>query len=403
MDLEPSFLMSGSPFVNQFRSKWLRSAPTPSNDILPGAIIIDVRHGILLPEGRSREELEPVIRDSYRILEHYLHSNDTHESRSKIIKARKRRSVPRRRYVRRTNLSLDFPLPMSNQGDSTVLAPSRAPEHSTSTLKPEMVTDGASSETKARQTTDATTLRTSTTTAAEALRSSMVPTMNARLVKFLVDGSVNGTPSDVFVLKDNVDPSKVHPFRLVQVNSSNATDPYVGTGLDTLGKYWLLPPEGSRKTKRVKRRARRSVPPYYAVNSFALNPAYTMDKNKTYYTVFAKVSEAVLQDFIAENAKQKAAHESSDLTNMYSGDLFNYVIDRTSKENKAHQNEHKVAQSVEGAFQQAYQDIKKEDELKFGTMAPAGPRDEKVEAVAGERDHAVDAESPDSKQRVSIG
>ncbi|KAL3226869.1 hypothetical protein MRX96_024588 [Rhipicephalus microplus] len=41
--------------------------------ILPGAIIVDVHHGLLLPQGHSREELEPVIRDSLRILDHYLH------------------------------------------------------------------------------------------------------------------------------------------------------------------------------------------------------------------------------------------------------------------------------------------------------------------------------------------
>uniref|UniRef100_A0A6G5A3T3 Putative secreted protein n=1 Tax=Rhipicephalus microplus TaxID=6941 RepID=A0A6G5A3T3_RHIMP len=41
--------------------------------ILPGAIIVDVRHGLLLPQGHSREELEPVIRDSLRILDLYLH------------------------------------------------------------------------------------------------------------------------------------------------------------------------------------------------------------------------------------------------------------------------------------------------------------------------------------------
>ncbi|XP_054926082.1 uncharacterized protein [Dermacentor andersoni] len=41
--------------------------------VVPGAIIVDVRHGLLLPQGRSREELEPVIRDSLRILDLYLH------------------------------------------------------------------------------------------------------------------------------------------------------------------------------------------------------------------------------------------------------------------------------------------------------------------------------------------
>lgn len=43
--------------------------------VLPGAIIVDVRHGLLLPQGRSRQELEPVIRDSLRILDLYLHEN----------------------------------------------------------------------------------------------------------------------------------------------------------------------------------------------------------------------------------------------------------------------------------------------------------------------------------------
>ncbi|KAK8782234.1 hypothetical protein V5799_016421, partial [Amblyomma americanum] len=43
--------------------------------IVPGAIIVDVRHGLLLPQGRTREELEPVIRDSLRILDQYLHAS----------------------------------------------------------------------------------------------------------------------------------------------------------------------------------------------------------------------------------------------------------------------------------------------------------------------------------------
>lgn len=42
--------------------------------VIPGAIIVDPRHGMLLPQGRSRHELEPVIRDSLRILDFYLHA-----------------------------------------------------------------------------------------------------------------------------------------------------------------------------------------------------------------------------------------------------------------------------------------------------------------------------------------
>ncbi|XP_049524654.1 uncharacterized protein LOC125946196 [Dermacentor silvarum] len=47
--------------------------PDAGRGVVPGAIIVDVRHGLLLPQGRSREELEPVIRDSLRILDLYLH------------------------------------------------------------------------------------------------------------------------------------------------------------------------------------------------------------------------------------------------------------------------------------------------------------------------------------------
>ncbi|CAN7989767.1 unnamed protein product, partial [Ixodes pacificus] len=230
VDLEPGFVLSGSPFINQFQTKWMHSppaqSPTPDNGVLPGAIIIDVRHGILLPEGRSREELEPVISDSYRILEHYLHSNDSHESRNKILKARRRRSAFQRHLQRTHSTPINFsvkkndklnaagPLPSAYRPVASVAAPEAA--EIVLPLKPEM--------------------------------------------------------------------------------------------------YWLLSPKSSN------RRARRSVPPYYAVNSFAMNPSYNMDKNKTYYTVFAKVSEAVLQDFLAQNANQRKIHESGDMTNMYSGD-----------------------------------------------------------------------------------
>lgn len=41
---------------------------------IPGAVVVDLRHGVLLPQGRSRTELEPVIRDSLRILDLYLHA-----------------------------------------------------------------------------------------------------------------------------------------------------------------------------------------------------------------------------------------------------------------------------------------------------------------------------------------
>ncbi|CAN7988755.1 unnamed protein product [Ixodes hexagonus] len=402
VDLEPGFVMSGSPFANQFQGKWPRSAPAqipPSkHGVLPGAIIIDVRHGILLPEGRTREELEPVIRDSYRILDHYLHSNDTHESRTKIIKTRRRRSAPQGRRRRTSSALVGFAAKQNGKTLNVAAGPlAPAPRSAAEVAIPQVEGHSPFWETetvflkKARSTTQTETTTTMGTTGSE-IQSTSEPakkettvaeralTMHPELRRFLVEGNVNGTQSDIFVLKDKLDPEQVRPFRLLKVNSTNVTDAYLGTGLETIGRYWLLSPwsrPGGRKGRR-----RRSVPPYYAVNSFAMNPAYTAGKNKTYYTVFAKVSEAVLQDFIAQNANQRKVHESADVTNMYSGGLFNYVVDNAGKEGKPQPvREHKDGETMEDAFHQVYKDMKKNDELKFGTMAPAGLADEKVEAA----------------------
>ncbi|CAN7975181.1 unnamed protein product, partial [Ixodes persulcatus] len=422
VDLEPGFVLSGSPFVNQFQTNWMRSppaqSPTPDNGVLPGAIIIDVRHGILLPEGRSREELEPVISDSYRILEHYLHSNDSHESRNKILKARRRRSAFQRHLQRTHSTPINFavkkndklnaagPLPSAYRPVGSVSAPEAA--EIVLPLKPEMDTSKRTiSTTQSETTTTGTTVSVIPSTSKSVTEAANVTArdlrMHPELRKFLVEGRVNGTQSDLFVLKEKVDPEQVRPFRLVKVNSTNHTDIYQGTGLKTIGRYWLLSPKSSN------RRARRSVPPYYAVNSFAMNPSYNMDKNKTYYTVFAKVSEAVLQDFLAQNANQRKIHESGDMTNMYSGDLFNYVVDSTGKQaNHQPVREHKGGESMEDAFHQVYKDIKKNDELKFGTMPPPGLEDEKVEVAAhvdiskGNADiHAVD-DALEAEQKAGL-
>ncbi|KAL1478564.1 hypothetical protein MTO96_034989 [Rhipicephalus appendiculatus] len=158
--------------------------------VLPGAIIVDVRHGLLLPQGHSREELEPVIRDSLRILDLYLH-----ETAGTNTPFRVKRSAAVERLL---------------------------------TAKP---------------------------------------------------------------FGNRVDEANVKP--------------------------------PSRAKARAKRSSR------YALNAFSINPK-PANKSGGYYTLFARVSEAVLQDLMAHRppAGNPPRHRQS--PNHYSGELFQYVVNSTA-------------------------------------------------------------------------
>ncbi|KAL3226871.1 hypothetical protein MRX96_024590 [Rhipicephalus microplus] len=83
-----------------------------------------------------------------------------------------------------------------------------------------------------------------------------------------------------------------------------------------------LPCRGKARAKRSSR---------YALNAFSINPK-PANKSGGYYTLFARVSEAVLQDLMARNppAGESNLSRHHQSPNHYSGELFQYVVNSTA-------------------------------------------------------------------------
>lgn len=304
---------------------------------IPGAVVVDLRHGVLLPQGRSRTELEPVIRDSLRILDLYLHAPEgqklRRQKRSDGHTDSKPGGEPSRRVKRSAALGLRGENAASGHREPGILD-SKEP-------KPRLK------------------------------RSAGAPyydfgsfAVNPPAADMFMAGQPVPGPLGVIPGAIIVDPR--HGMLLPQGRSRHELEPVIRDSLRILD-FYLHAPEGQnlRREKRSlgaaqglplekpsgvagvaarrpeqrpladvvapRRRSKRSARPgHFALNSFAINPK-PLNKTGTYYTLFAKVSEAMLQDLLAPNRAPAAENRKPEPpSGRYSGELFNYVRDGTA-------------------------------------------------------------------------
>lgn len=188
--------------------------------------------------------------------------------------------------------------------------------------------------------------------------------MHPELRKFLIESNANNASSDMLVINDGVNETSVHPYELLRLNGSSASAAhYNGTVVKSLGKFWMLPP-GFRTSRR-----RRSVVPYYAVSSFAMNPTYVRSKNQTLYTVFLRVSDSALQKYVSNNGRASSLQDD-DSGHVYSEELFNFVTNRANRKNEVMKN--LQGHGWEELFHKLYEQMKKDDEKRHGTLEPIG-------------------------------
>ncbi|XP_064470381.1 uncharacterized protein LOC135385135 [Ornithodoros turicata] len=420
--------------------------------VIPGAIIVDPRSGVLLPKGRSREELEPAMRDSLHIMQRFLQRSRRQHLDSPA--PRRRRSVSQgQQDVRRTNVRRPhswtsrhrtqpsrsvkspreghvhsgrlrrrrIPTPSTTSDYEVVLSQKDDAAHNSSLSKDDVSSlsstmfsteprhpitehretprvpqqkksqddavvanldgkDGVIERLKTRHSAalddqrrnitlllqDARRFTPKASTTAQTSSSTTQTPMHPELRKFLVAGMTDNSSSDLLVIKDVFNETSIRPYEALRVNTTGASpDRYGGTPVKNLGKFWMLPP-GFKN-----RRRRRSVLPYYAVSSFALSPTYPEDKNQTFYTVFARVSDSMLRDFMSKNGRAPPLEDPDDDGHIYSEELFNYV---TSRADRNHENVIKDlrGRTWEELFHKVYEQMKEDEEKRHGTMEPLG-------------------------------
>lgn len=312
---------------------------------IPGAIIVDLRHGVLLPQGRSRAELEPVIRDSLRILDFYLHAPEgqklRREERSDGPTDARPGSEPLRR-VKRSSAAVDQ-LRKEQRGSVPVVSDTGNREKS--------ILGSREPNPRPKRSVGAPYYDFSSFAVNP-------PASDVFMAGPPVPGPLGVIPGAIIV-----DPR--HGMLLPQGRSRQELEPVIRDSLRILD-FYLHAPEGQklRREKRSpgtgpglpvekpsgaagvaarspeqrtpglvqpRRRLKRSARVnHFALNSFAINPK-PLNKTGTYYTLFAKVSEAMLQDLMAPRQAPAAESRKSDPpSGRYSGELFNYVRDGTA-------------------------------------------------------------------------
>lgn len=346
---------------------------TKPNVILPGAIIVDPRHGILLPEGRPRKELEPVIWDSFRVMERYLHRN---ESKLPIIKSRKRRSsgrfppIPNGKEKRSSETFVASKVRQSPPGTQNSSAQPRQ-ERMISKTEPN-----------------------STEQQEENTRSQAVPEAFSLILP-------NGSSADPLRLSSGLNSSTndTVPY-LVEVIGPNTSDPEQNSKLKRVKRFWLVPLQGHRR--------RREALPFYGKATFVGGHDNGPPDNKTLLTMFAKASEAVLQEFQSQDAKHHEFRDTSDVANKYPGDLFNFVVDKTGKKkNEALMGQSSGNDTLGETLHAVYENVKGEDERRFGAIDLEELKGEKTPSHKEEESERTshqhgDKEKPHTKHKVSL-
>ncbi|XP_064454819.1 uncharacterized protein LOC135366095 [Ornithodoros turicata] len=348
---EPEFLQVSYP--ESSHSLFPRSSKP--NVVLPGAIIVDPRHGILLPEGRSRSELEPVIWDSFHVMERYL--NKRNQTKLPIIKSRKRRSM---------------------DSDSSPLL------HVLSQRSESQSSSDTSSNRPAAQQPEL-----------NVLLSSLVKKNNeSQWQVFISNDSVSDMPpqSPLGLQQEN----SALPGALKSSNSSNETNTSPDIKLKRMKRFWLVP------LPNKVHRNRREVLPYHGKAARVGGSDLNVD-NKTLMTTFAKASEAVLQLFQADKLHQSP----NELASRYPSDLYKSLVEQANMRGASSSvPDHKNA-GLDEAFPSVYENLKAaEDEKKIGTLESEGTDDASAHKE-GEHDSSIshrreEQGSPHVKHKPSL-
>ncbi|XP_064470379.1 uncharacterized protein LOC135385133 [Ornithodoros turicata] len=350
---------------------WHVLFPRSTNVVLPGAIIVDPRHGILLPEGGSRSEMEPIIRDSFYIMERYL--NKRNQTQLPIVKSRKRRSSNRgwqpfqsrsanQSFSRSTvtggvarQLTIDpfySNVPPKNNENHRQACTLQVSQNGTLECRP-LVPQG--------------TLRHVARGPDQLFPKKPAASITARRT------TTDGLPSRVvFQSNDSQQGSQNEtlPYSLLGLQGSNTS--LLSTALRPNSINATFPFKDAMARQRAKRhrlvpvpirarRNRRDVLPYYAKTAFARGYDPTL-KNRTLMTTFARASEAVLQTFQSDYL-----HNSSG-ANRYPGELYNFVVDKGDKKSAfllglEHENV-----TLDEALRKVYEKLKAEDVKRFGAL-----------------------------------
>lgn len=313
--------------------------------VVPGAVIVDLRHGVLLPQGRSRQELEPVIRDSLRILDFYLHAPEGQKLRRQKRSDVRMDAGPGGEPVRRVKRSAAVSEELRRERRSSV------PVVSAAGHREQRIQGSRESKRRAKR------------SAGMRYYDFGSFAINPPAADMFMAGQPVPGPLGVIPGAIIVDPR--HGMLLPQGRSRHELEPVIRDSLRILDLY-LHAPEGQklRREKRSpgagqglpvekpsgvvsvaarrpeqripgllepRRRLKRSAKAgHFALNSFAINPK-PLNKTGTYYTLFAKVSEAMLQDLMApRRAPSAEKHKHEPPSGRYSGELYNYVRDGTA-------------------------------------------------------------------------